>query len=142
MNDEKHVCMPKLTAWLKNPNVGYTTKNACLTRMNIIAMTVGLKGGTNDILACIKLLLSTLGLKMYLVYNCRFSSPKYHLHGKLDPHSFECIFLNFDDKIKVYHLYDPKTQKVIISRNTFEDIWIQESNVVHIDLLMEFESLI
>jgi len=105
-------------------------------------MTIGLKGGTNDILACIKLLLSTLGLKMYLVYTCRFSSPKYHLHGKLDPHSFKCIFLNFDDKIKVYRLYDPKTRKVIISRDTFEDIWIQESNVVHIDLLMEFESLI
>lgn len=76
---------------------------------------------------------------MYFVYACRFSSQKYHLCGKLDPHSFECTFLNFDDKIKGYCLYDPKTQKVIISRNTFEDIWIQESNMVHIDSLMEFE---
>jgi len=107
--------------------------------MNIIAMTIGLTGGTNDILPCIKLPLFTLGLKMYLVYTCRFSSPKYHLHGNLDPHSFECVFLNFDDKIKGYRLYDPKTQKVIISKDTFEDIWIQESNMVHSDSLVEFE---
>jgi hypothetical protein len=29
--------------------LGYTTKNACRTRMNIIAMTVGLTGGTDDL---------------------------------------------------------------------------------------------
>jgi hypothetical protein len=110
--------------------------------MNIIVMTIGLIGGTNDILPVIKLLLSTLGLEMSLICTCRFSSQKYHLRGKLDPHFFECIFLSFDDKIKGYCLYDPKTQKVIISKHTFENIWIQESNVVHIDSLMEFESSI
>ncbi len=58
------------------------------------------------------------------------------LHKKLDPHSFQCIILNFDDKIKGYHLYDPKIQKVIISR----DIQIQKFDMVHTNSLMEFES--
>jgi hypothetical protein len=56
--------------------LGYTTKNACLTRMNIIAMTIGLTGGIDDILPCIKLPLSALRSEEYLEYTCRFSSPK------------------------------------------------------------------
>ncbi len=63
MNDDKHVCMHKLIAWLRNPNVGLHTKNACRTIMNIITMIVGLTCGTNDILPCIKLPLFALGLK-------------------------------------------------------------------------------
>jgi hypothetical protein len=95
MNDEKHVYMHKLIAWLRNPNDGYTTKNACLTRMNIIAMTVGLTSGTNDILPCIKLPLSTLGSKMYLVYTCRFSSPKVSLAQEDGPTFLWVCFLEF-----------------------------------------------
>jgi hypothetical protein len=56
--------------------LGYTTKNACRTRMNIIAMIVGLTGGTDDILPCIKLHPSTLGLEQYPAYTCKCSSPK------------------------------------------------------------------
>ncbi len=56
--------------------LGYTTKNACLTRMNIIAVTAGLTGGIDDILTCIKLPLSALGSEQYPAYTCRFSSPK------------------------------------------------------------------
>jgi hypothetical protein len=41
--------------------LGYTTKNACLTRMDIIAMTTGLTGGIDDILPFIKPPLSALG---------------------------------------------------------------------------------
>jgi hypothetical protein len=33
--------------------LGYTTKNACLTRMNINAMIAGLTLGIDDILTCI-----------------------------------------------------------------------------------------
>jgi hypothetical protein len=45
--------------------LGYTTKNACLTRMNIIAITAGLTGRIDDILPCIKLPLSALGSEQY-----------------------------------------------------------------------------
>jgi len=43
--------------------LGYTTKNACRTRMDIIAMIVGLIGGNDDMLPCIKLPLFALGLE-------------------------------------------------------------------------------
>jgi hypothetical protein len=76
------------------------------------------------------------------VAHLQIFGPLAHIHcfimlrGKLDPHSFQCILLNFDDKIKGYCLYDPKIRKVIIF------IWIQKFDVVHIDSFMEFESLV
>jgi transposase InsO family protein len=48
--------------------------------------------------------------------------------GKLDSHSVECILLSLDDKAKGWRCYDPRTSKVLVSR----DVRIIEGSSVDI----------
>lgn len=48
--------------------------------------------------------------------------PKKHLTSKLEPRSRPCLFLGVQDTTKGFRCYDPKLQKVVISRDIdFED---------------------
>jgi len=54
--------------------------------------------------------LHIFGSPVYVMYNAQETT-------KMDPKSRKCLFLGCADKVNGYHLWDPTTYKVIVSRD-------------------------
>ena len=48
-------------------------------------------------------------------------------NGKLEPRDVKCIFLGYKSSVKGFKLWNPKTQKVVISRNVI----FNETSMLH-----------
>lgn len=47
--------------------------------------------------------------------------PKEDMKSKLSPRANKCVLLGYDEQLKVFHCYNPKTRKITISRNVVFD---------------------
>ncbi|GKB49317.1 gag-pol polyprotein [Tanacetum coccineum] len=65
--------------------------------------------------------LHIFGSPVYVMYNTQETT-------KLDPKSRKCLFLGYADGVKGYHLWDPTSHKVVVSRDVvFMEDKIQEN---------------